>query len=83
METRHRKNLLEKNIEIAIKKLNIFTVEDLEILLEKSKIEIIPILEKLTSKNIIKDNGDSYIYIPQISKWITFTFLILFDTILM
>lgn len=68
VETRHRKNLLEKNIEIAVTKLNIFTVEDLEILLEKSKIEIIPILEKLTSKNIIRDNGDSYIYIPQISK---------------
>ena len=68
MIPKQKKTVLEKNIETAVKKLCIFTLSDLEILLEKSKIEIIPILEKMISKNIIKDNGDSYIYIPPSNK---------------
>lgn len=68
MIPRQKKTVLEKNIETAIKKLSIFTLSDLEILLEKSKIEIIPILEKMISKHIIKDNGDSYTYIPASNK---------------
>lgn len=68
MIPRQKKTVLEKNIEIAIKKLNIFTVSELEVLLEKPKLVIIPVLEKLVSKNIIRDNGDSYIYLPLQNK---------------
>lgn len=68
MIPRQKKTVLEKNIETAVKKLNIFTVSELEVLLKKPKLEIIPVLEKLVSRNIIRDNGDSYIYLPLQNK---------------
>lgn len=68
MQPREKKRKLEKDIEIVIKKLNIFTINDMEILLEKPKLEIVPILEKLVSKNILKNDGNSYIYVPPAQK---------------
>lgn len=61
---RRKKRLLEKQIEIIAKKLNIFTIDDIEVLLEKSKLELIPCLEYLISKKILKNDGNCYIYIP-------------------
>ncbi len=59
------KTKLEKQIEIIAKKQNIFTVNDLEVLLEQSKIELIPTLEIMISKKNLKVDGESYIYIPK------------------
>lgn len=66
---RRKKRLLEKQIEIIAKKLNIFTLDDIEVLLEKSKLELIPCLEYLISKKILKNDGNCYIYItPKIKS---------------
>lgn len=61
---RRKKRLIERQIEIVAKKLSIFTFNDLEVLLEKSKLELIPSLEFLVSKNILKHEDNSYIFIP-------------------
>ncbi len=55
-----------KNIETVIKKLNIFTEEDIERLTGKPKTEIIPVLESLVNKRILKYENNTYTYIPQI-----------------
>lgn len=62
---RIKRSTIEKNLEIIAKKLNIFTIEDAEVLLEKSRIEIIPELEKLVSRNKLKQEDETYIYIPR------------------
>lgn len=53
----------QRNMESVIKKLNIFTLEDIEILTEKSKIDIIPVLEKFIDKKILKYENGAYTYI--------------------
>lgn len=65
---RRKKRALEKQIEIIAKKLNIFTLDDIETLLEKSKLELIPSLEYLISKKILKNEDNCYIYIPPKTK---------------
>lgn len=66
--TRRKKTLIEKQIEVVAKKLNIFTINDLEVLLEKTKLELIPYLEFLVSKNLLKYDNNSFHYIPPKSK---------------
>jgi len=57
--------LLITNIKTVIKKLHVFTLDDLEVLLEKPQEEIMPILEYFISKNILKQKDNSYIYNPK------------------
>ena len=52
-----------RNIESVFKKLNIFTIEDLEMLTEKTKLEIIPVLERYIEKNKLKQENETYTYI--------------------
>ncbi|MBR1425023.1 hypothetical protein IJ579_05630 [bacterium] len=54
---------IESEITKIAKKLNIFTIQDIEVLLEKPAIEIIPIVESLVKQKIIKKDNNSYIYI--------------------
>ncbi len=61
---RKKKQILELQIETIAKKMNIFSLNDIEVLLEKNKVEIIPILEKMVNKNKLKYEDNSYIYIP-------------------
>lgn len=49
-------------IKIA-KKLNIFTVQELEVLLEKPAVEIIPVVENLVKQKVIKKEDNSYIFV--------------------
>ena len=65
---RLKPNILTKNIEIIAKKLNIFTLDDIEVLTEKSKVEILPILENLVFKNRLKFEDETYIFVPKNSK---------------
>lgn len=65
---RRKKRALEKQIEVVAKKLSIFTLDDLEVLLEKSRLELIPCLEFLVSRNILKQEDNSYIFIPPKTK---------------
>ena len=51
---RKKKQILELQIETIAKKMNIFSLNDIEVLLEKNKVEIIPILEKMVNKNKLK-----------------------------
>ncbi|MCX4275036.1 MAG: hypothetical protein OSJ27_04535, partial [Candidatus Gastranaerophilales bacterium] len=68
--TRRKKRLIEKQIEVVAKKLSIFTLNDLEVLLEKPRLELIQSLEFLVSKNILKHEDNSYIFIPPNNKTI-------------
>lgn len=52
-----------RNIESVFKKLNIFTIDDLEMLTEKTKLEIIPVLERYIDKNKLKQENETYTYI--------------------
>lgn len=65
---RRKKRTLEKQIEVVAKKLSIFTLNDLEVLLEKPRLELIPSLEFLVSKKILKHEDNSYIFIPPKNK---------------
>lgn len=65
---RQKKTLLEKQIEIIAKKLNIFTLADLEVLVEKPRIDILSVLESQLSKNFLKQDGNSYIFVPKTVK---------------
>ena len=60
-----KKEIENKIIKIA-KKLNIFTFNDIETLIETSKIDIIKSLEYLTTNKIIRKQDNCYVYIPQI-----------------
>lgn len=51
-----------------LKKISIFTLNDLEVLLEKPRLELIPSLEFLVSKKILKQENNSYIFIPPKNK---------------
>ena len=62
---RVKPTLLTRNIETIVKKLNIFTLDDIEVLTEKPKIEILPVLEILVSKKRLKYENETYIYIPR------------------
>ena len=62
---RLKPGILTKNIETISKKLNIFTLDDIEVLTEKPKIEILPVLEILVSKKRLKYENETYIYIPR------------------
>lgn len=59
---KNNKKLGSEIIKIA-KKLNIFTIRDVEVLLEKPAIEIIPIVEGLIKQKIINKDDNSYTYI--------------------
>ncbi len=61
---RRKKRLIERQIEVVAKKISIFTLDDIEVLLEKSKLELIQSLEYLVSKKILKFEDNCYIYIP-------------------
>ena len=65
---RKKKSKLEKSIELIAKKKSIFTLNDIEVLVEKTKLEIIPVLNLLISKKRIKQDGETYIFIPPKAK---------------
>ena len=62
---RKKPTILKRNIETIAKKLNIFTLDDIEVLTEKPKIEILAVLEILVSKKRLKYENETYIYIPR------------------
>lgn len=62
------KSNLEIKIEKIARKLNIFQAEDIEILTEASKTDIVSTIEKMVSKGILKSDKNSYIFIPKMSK---------------
>lgn len=59
------KELKDEIIKIA-KKLSIITVHDIEVLLERPPLEIIPAIETLIGKGYLKKEENSYIYIKDI-----------------
>ena len=65
---RLKPGILTKNIKTIAKKLNIFTLDDIEVLTGKTKIEILPVLEILVSKKRLKYENETYIYIPRKAK---------------
>ena len=57
-------NLLDKKIEKAAKKLNIFNIDDIANIIEASKKDIMVSLNNLIDKGIIKNHSDGFIVIP-------------------
>ena len=58
-------NILDKQIEKAAKKLNIFNIDDLANIVEAKKKDIVASLDKLIEKGIIKKHSDGFIVIPK------------------
>lgn len=66
--TRKKPTKLEVKIITIAKKLKTFTVNDIEVLTECSKLEVMKTLEYLVSKNKLKENDEYYVYIPSKMK---------------
>ena len=60
-----KKLLMERQIEIMAKKLCNFTLNDAEVLLEKPRIDIIPMLEIMVNKGSLKYEKEVYTYVPK------------------
>ncbi len=60
-----KKLLIERQIETLAKKLNNFTLSDVEILVEKPKMDIIPMLEQMVNKGRLKCENEVYTYVPK------------------
>ena len=63
--TRKKATKLEIKIITIAKKLKTFTVDDIEVLTECSKFEVVEMLELLVHKNKLKESDGYYVYIPQ------------------
>lgn len=63
--TGKKPKILEKKIITIAKKLKTFTANDIEVLTENSKFEIVELLEQLIAKNKLKESDGVYVYIPK------------------
>lgn len=62
------KKILEIKIEKIAKKLNTFQAEDIEVLTEAPKIEVVSTIEKMISKGVLKSNNDIFTLVPKTIK---------------
>lgn len=58
--------MLTSKIEQIAKKLSIFSVDDVSVILEESEHSIKEAIDELEAKRLLKNNGDNYVYIEPI-----------------
>ena len=64
MNNDNKINILDKQIEKAARKLNIFSFNEIANIIDAKKTDIVRVLNKLIDKGIIKKHRDGYIVVP-------------------